>query len=59
MKCFIRPVIAYLLCKFFRIYCGYENMIEIFDVQRPGQASQKIPTIPQKRTKEGQKGIRR
>ena len=34
-------------------------MIEIFDVQRPGQASQKIPTIPQKRTKEGQKGMRR
>ncbi|KAI7856565.1 WD40-repeat-containing domain protein [Circinella umbellata] len=32
-------------------------MIEIFDVQRPGQVSQKIPTIPQKRTKEGQKGI--
>ncbi|KAI9275935.1 WD40-repeat-containing domain protein [Phascolomyces articulosus] len=40
-----------------KIYCGYENTIEIFDVQRPGQESQKIPTIPQKRTKEGQKGI--
>ncbi|KAI8140179.1 WD40-repeat-containing domain protein [Fennellomyces sp. T-0311] len=32
-------------------------MIEIFDVQRPGQESQKVPTIPQKKTKKGQKGI--
>ncbi|KAI9496871.1 WD40-repeat-containing domain protein [Zychaea mexicana] len=40
-----------------RIYCGYENMIEIFDIQRPGQESQKVPTIPQRRTKKGQKGI--
>ncbi|CDH57186.1 telomerase cajal body protein 1-like [Lichtheimia corymbifera JMRC:FSU:9682] len=39
------------------IYCGYENMIEIFDVQRPGQASAKIPTIPNRKSKQGQKGI--
>lgn len=39
------------------IYCGYENMIEIFDVQRPGQASSKIPTIPNRKSKQGQKGI--
>ncbi|KAG1240106.1 hypothetical protein G6F68_017986 [Rhizopus microsporus] len=29
-----------------KIYCGYENMIEIFDVHRPGNESDKIPTIP-------------
>lgn len=39
----------------YSIYCGYENMIEIFDVQRPGQGS-KIPTIPNRKSKQGQKG---
>ncbi|KAL0085949.1 WD40-repeat-containing domain protein [Phycomyces blakesleeanus] len=32
-------------------------MIEVFDVQRPGQESQKIPTTPKRRSKKGQKGI--
>ncbi|CAO3643036.1 unnamed protein product [Mucor hiemalis] len=40
-----------------KIYCGYENMIEIFDVHRPGPDSQKIPTIPKRKSKKGQKGI--
>lgn len=40
-----------------RIYCGYENMIEIFDVHRPGPESQKVPTIPKRKSKRGQKGI--
>ncbi|KAI8371379.1 WD40-repeat-containing domain protein [Radiomyces spectabilis] len=40
-----------------KIYCGYENMIEVFDVQREGQESTKLPTIPSRRSKQGQKGI--
>lgn len=32
-------------------------MIEIFDAQRPGQASAKIPTIPNRKSKQGQKGM--
>ncbi|KAG0761078.1 hypothetical protein G6F29_010857 [Rhizopus arrhizus] len=40
-----------------KIYCGYENMIEIFDVHRPGNESDKIPTIPTRKSRKGQKGI--
>lgn len=32
-------------------------MIEIFDVHRPGPDSKKIPTIPKRKSKKGQKGI--
>ncbi|KAF7724622.1 Telomerase Cajal body protein 1 [Apophysomyces ossiformis] len=35
------------------IYCGYNNMIEIFDTQRPGQESQKVPTVPKRRRRLG------
>ncbi|CEP10569.1 hypothetical protein [Parasitella parasitica] len=38
-----------------KIYCGYENMVEIFDVQTGD--STKHPTIPKRKTKKGQKGI--
>lgn len=31
-------------------------MIEIFDIQRPGQESIKIPTLPSRKSKNGQKG---
>ncbi|KAG0170408.1 Telomerase Cajal body protein 1 [Apophysomyces sp. BC1034] len=40
-----------------KIYCGYNNMIEVFDTQRPGQDSQKIPTVPRRRSRKGQKGL--
>ncbi|KAI9317267.1 hypothetical protein BX666DRAFT_2019198 [Dichotomocladium elegans] len=32
-------------------------MVEIFDVQRPGKESTKIPTVPKRKSKEGLKGI--
>lgn len=32
-------------------------MIEIFDVQRPGPDSKKLPTTPKRKSKKGQKGI--
>ncbi|CAO3632134.1 unnamed protein product [Cunninghamella blakesleeana] len=42
-----------------KIYCGYENMIEIFDTQIPGNnTSMKIATIPNRKNhRKGQKGI--
>jgi len=39
------------------IYCGYENMIQVFDTSRPGQAIQKISTTPTRKSRNGQKGI--
>lgn len=42
----------------YRIYCGYENMIEIFDVHAPGNnTSTKISTTPNRKSRKGQKGI--
>ncbi|KAL1923912.1 uncharacterized protein VTP21DRAFT_6947 [Calcarisporiella thermophila] len=40
-----------------KIYCGYNNMIQIFDTLRPGRASGKWPTTPTRRSREGQKGV--
>ncbi|CAB4431407.1 unnamed protein product [Rhizophagus irregularis] len=40
-----------------RIYCGYKNMIKIFDLDRPGRDGQDIKTTPSRKSKEGQKGI--
>lgn len=40
----------------FSLYCGYEDAIEVFDFQRPGEGT-KIPTTPSKKSKEGMKGI--
>ncbi|RUS26713.1 WD40-repeat-containing domain protein, partial [Jimgerdemannia flammicorona] len=40
-----------------RIYCGLNNMIQIFDTNRPGSDSTLRPTTPTKRSKEGQKGV--
>ncbi|GES93892.1 telomerase Cajal body protein 1-like [Rhizophagus clarus] len=40
-----------------RIYCGYKNMIKIFDLHRPGRDGQDIKTTPSRKSKEGQKGI--
>ncbi|KAI8089540.1 WD40-repeat-containing domain protein [Halteromyces radiatus] len=41
-----------------KIYCGYENMIEIFDLNTPGNnISTKIATTPNRKSKKGQKGI--
>ncbi|KAG9321519.1 hypothetical protein KVV02_001952 [Mortierella alpina] len=40
-----------------RIYCGSNNMIQIFDTARPGRDSQKRPTVPTRKSKKGQKGV--
>ncbi|CAO3678076.1 unnamed protein product [Rhizopus stolonifer] len=40
-----------------KIYCGYENKIEIFNVHRPGTDSSKRATVPTRKSKKGQKGI--
>jgi len=40
-----------------RIYCGHENAIEIFDFSRDGEAGTRISTTPNRKSREGQKGI--
>ncbi|KAI9233030.1 MAG: WD40-repeat-containing domain protein [Podila humilis] len=40
-----------------KIYCGSNNMVEIFDTTRPGKDSTKRPTCPTRRSKKGQKGV--
>jgi len=39
-----------------RLYCGFEDAIEIFDVQRPSEG-ERLPTTPSKKSKDGLKGI--
>ena len=38
-----------------RLYCGFEDAIEIFDVQRPGQG-ERLPTTPSKKSRDGLRG---
>lgn len=38
-----------------RLYCGFEDAIEIFDVQRPGEG-ERLSTTPSKKSKDGLKG---
>ncbi|KAJ3012982.1 Telomerase Cajal body protein 1 [Thoreauomyces humboldtii] len=40
-----------------RIYCGFNNLIQIFDVHRPGTGHSRRPTTPNKKSKKGQKGF--
>jgi len=41
-----------------KIYCGFEDAIEIFDVHRPGNdEGTRLYTTPSKKTKDGLKGI--
>ncbi|KAG1723770.1 uncharacterized protein EDB91DRAFT_1240045 [Suillus paluster] len=39
-----------------KLYCGFEDAIEIFDIQHPGEGD-RLPTIPCKKSKDGLKGI--
>ncbi|KAH0833817.1 hypothetical protein J3R83DRAFT_10979 [Lanmaoa asiatica] len=39
-----------------KLYCGFENAIEIFDVQRPSEG-ERLLTTPSKKSKDGLKGI--
>jgi hypothetical protein len=42
----------------FRLYCGHENAIEVFDIATPGHGgSERIKTSSAKRDKGGQKGV--
>ncbi|PPQ84708.1 hypothetical protein CVT25_014060 [Psilocybe cyanescens] len=45
-----------LLISFHRLYCGFEDAIEVFDITRPGEGT-RIPTTPSKKSKDGLKGI--
>ena len=37
------------------LYCGYEDAIEVFDFQRPGEG-RKLATTPSKKSRDGMKG---
>ncbi|KAI0717784.1 hypothetical protein C8Q72DRAFT_158112 [Fomitopsis betulina] len=39
-----------------RFYCGFEDAIEVFDIQRPGEGT-RLHVTPSKRSKDGLKGI--
>ncbi|TCD60083.1 hypothetical protein EIP91_010768 [Steccherinum ochraceum] len=39
-----------------KLYCGFEDAIEVFDLHRPGEG-QRLHTTPSKRSKDGLKGI--
>jgi len=39
-----------------RLYCGFQDAIEIFDVQRPGEG-ERLYTTPSKKSKDGLKGV--
>ncbi|KIM51605.1 hypothetical protein SCLCIDRAFT_623784 [Scleroderma citrinum Foug A] len=39
-----------------KLYCGFQDAIEIFDIQRPGEG-ERLYTTPSKKSKDGLKGI--
>ncbi|KAG2143580.1 WD40-repeat-containing domain protein [Suillus clintonianus] len=39
-----------------KLYCGFEDAVEIFDIQQPGEGD-RLPTTPSKKSKDGLKGI--
>ncbi|KAF7368664.1 Telomerase Cajal body protein 1 [Mycena venus] len=39
-----------------KLYCGFEDAIEMFDVGRPGEGT-RLPTSPSKKSRDGLKGI--
>ncbi|PFH45021.1 hypothetical protein AMATHDRAFT_163735 [Amanita thiersii Skay4041] len=39
-----------------RLYCGFEDAIEVFDINRPGEGT-RMHTTPSKKSKDGLKGI--
>ena len=39
----------------FRLYCGFDSSIEIFDVHRPGEGT-RLLTSPSKKSRDGMKG---
>ena len=39
-----------------RLYCGFEDAIEVFDVHRPGEGT-RVHTTPSKKSRDGLKGF--
>lgn len=39
-----------------RLYCGFEDAVEVFDFARPGEGT-RLMTTPSKKSKDGLKGI--
>ncbi|KAF8994657.1 WD40-repeat-containing domain protein [Cyathus striatus] len=39
-----------------KLYCGFEDAVEVFDITRPGEGT-RLPTTPSKKSKDGLKGI--
>ncbi|KAI9103286.1 WD40-repeat-containing domain protein [Phlyctochytrium arcticum] len=39
------------------IYCGFENHIQIFSVDRPGNTGKRVQITPTKKSRKGQKGL--
>ncbi|KAJ7823071.1 WD40-repeat-containing domain protein [Mycena olivaceomarginata] len=39
-----------------KLYCGFEDAIEVFDIGRPGEGT-RLPTSPSKKSRDGLKGI--
>ncbi|KAK4053458.1 hypothetical protein OIV83_001625 [Microbotryomycetes sp. JL201] len=39
------------------LYCGFANAIEVFEINQPGAAGQRIHTSPSRASRQGQKGI--
>jgi len=40
-----------------KLYCGFENAIECFDIANPGNTGTRLSTSPSRRSREGQKGL--
>ncbi|QRV85263.1 WD40 domain-containing protein [Ceratobasidium sp. AG-Ba] len=40
-----------------RLYCGFEDAIEIFDVHNPGVEGTRLHTVPTKKSRDGLRGI--
>jgi WD40 repeat protein len=40
-----------------RLFCGFDRMVRVFDVGRPGIACEERPTIRSRRSREGQRGL--
>ncbi|KAG8959842.1 hypothetical protein FRC03_007420 [Tulasnella sp. 419] len=40
-----------------RLYCGFQDAIEVFDFNSPGKEGLRLQTSPSKKSKEGMKGI--
>jgi len=40
-----------------RIYCGFENGVQVFETSRPGNEAKKLATTPTRKSKDGQKGM--